>query len=452
MFHSEPLESVLERGLYETEHDPGIQGYEFNNIKLVVAQLFEVKDAHGLERQLKKLAYQNGGTDITFRLDHFKDAFAGDTKSYSMNIGTLLLQKGKAARLFKSVHFEAEVVNSTYFMLYSSFMLAPDTSEMLNDARNKRQIIGSVGFTITRWAKRLRLNHNYSYTYKNLFPSVFAGVAGTANKFLGKYLSRPLNEVYGLATLYRTNNSIAATWADFGNSSIGHLPIHNKSEFLFIENESPHLRILLKTADLQVQPGTPNYPNHLVDDFGPIFLYEALVSYVGELQKEANLITRKLAGHTFTNGPRLSKLNTYNNALIIQRYHIRSIENLLQSPAWGIYVNWARWKGTALKRMDKNYNNEPFNYDKSAKNRLNSEIAASKQLLDNALSRVSGELSAKNTSSNNRLSWIILGVSLIGLAVAMTAIFTELYPDRSKQWLCQKGVVCIKDDSKEKDT
>lgn len=161
------------------------------------------------------------------------------------------------------------------------------------------------------------------------------------------------------------------------------------------------------------------------------------------LKKETNKVIHQLAGHfLIERNFRLRQLRKYNNSLVIWRYHIKSIGSLLSSPTWNGYIRWEKWEGTALGRLDKGWDGKPFDYSKAATENLNLNIQACEQLIGNAISRVKSELSAKDTSSTNRLSWVIFFVTVVALLVATITMFTALYPQSTRSWLCESGLFC----------
>jgi len=439
---SEMIEVVLERDnkLEHVHTYRQLDGYSVRDIEFVVASLYEVSNANALKKRLQKLANRGTSGYGDFRLERLEQALYSNSAAYDVNIGSLRLEGSRLADNFDHVSFQVQIVNSTYFVLYASFHFNEDGSKALEDVRLKDISVGSLGFSfIPRWGKYM-FSHTSREDNESQYSLLLHDISLRTSKFLFKYLSAPLEAVTGTASLYKTKErSFKKIRDDIERASRGYVDVYNGGEMLLVDHEKPQLKIFLKSNNVNVSPGYLAYPNFLIRDFSAIFLYKVLDLYITKLRNDTNVILRRMAHQKPFS---LRWLKKANSRLIVQRYHMQSIDTLLKSPAWDVYIRWVKRDNTAIQRLNKS-RGKARDYDKGAKETISSEITANKQLIDNALSRVESELSIKNTASNNSLSRTVFIVTVIALIVAVVTIFTTLYPDYSRNLLCHNtNIMC----------
>ena len=440
-------------GLKEIITRREIDGYSFRGAEYIFGQLYHISKAPGLKAKLNRLASKNGGGGYDFRLETLTKAFSSNSAAYDVNIGSVQLSKGELSDLFSAVSFSVQIVNNSYFMLFSSFHINDGFNTLLNTTRFQEITIGRVGISFVPKGKRFMFSIPTQQTYDSLYRNKLSLAELRVSKYLGSFFDQPLVSVNNLITLYNTEqNARSKIHDDFRRGSIGYLPLYFKDDMLYQEEGSFSGRTFLKRDNIDVEKGYLEYPNYVVKDFGAFMLFNALKEYVSNIEIATTDLVKKLAKLSALNrSSTLKKLKRYNASLITSRYEIDSVKNLINSPDWNLYIRSEMRDNVAIKRMSYFDGKKVDNIENFTK-RLESDMAATKEVIRNASSRVEAELNARNTESNNRLSLIVLVVSVIGLAVALVTIFVTVYPRTTRQVVCSSGFFCEAGNKEDEDT
>jgi len=443
-FKSNSLNAFIKHGgLKEiiTRHE--MDEYSFKSVEYTFGQLYHISKAADLKAKLNKFANKNGGGGYDFRLETLTKAFSSNSAAYDVNIGSIQLGKSELSDLFAAVSFSVQIINNSYYMLFASFHVNGELNTLLNTTRFQEITTGRIGISFIPRGKRFMFSIPTQQTYSSLHKNKLSYIELRVNKYLSSFFDQPLVEVNNLITLYNTKQSVRSKiHDDFRRGSIGYLPVYYKNEMLYRGEGDFSSRTFLNRDNIYAEKGYSEYPNYVVKDFGAFMLFSALKEYVSNIEIATTDLVKRLAKRSVLNrSSNLKKLKRYNASLITSRYEIDSVKNLINSPDWDIYTRSEARDNVAIKRISY-FDGKKIDNIANFTKRLESNIDATKEVIGNASLRVEAELSARNTESNNRLSIIVLVVSVIGLAVAFVTIFVTVYPHTTRQAVCSSSFFC----------
>lgn len=455
---SPTLEAFLETEelQYLTKHPSKIEGYKFHDTDLTLSALYEYKDMNRVFYGLRKLGRKHrsqycAGYDLTGdRLEETYKKFLNPADQRTAKIGTIKFSAGELDGKITEIEFSIESLGNDFFMLNAILHISDEIAKEFDKDRQLLQTTSSLGLNIISIKKKLWITHSTRSINYVKFYSELTKLTRIIDAFLFNYLNRPLETVCGSITLYETSKKADEVSKDFAKADVAYCALNDGFEKMYIEGyeEFKFVRIFKRVTTANLGTIHASYHNNFFDNYNPVFYGIAFYEYIDRIRDEVYGLLSHSSSESrvqklFKRLPfnRVKDLQSRSMKLSKKRYYLATIRNLLDSYVWQRYIARNKYYRGVAGRQYKQLNSK-IDYIKEHEKWLQTNITLSERLIDTGIQQFKSDLEIQNTASNNKLSRVLLWLSVLAVVLTAAGSIVQLYPSSARELLCDNNLYC----------